>query len=850
MHQTDPIPFLPQDRPIRRQLAAAADRLQELHSFPLIERDRKWSIPLFQEYDRTSYLHDFIAWAWHDAPGQATADEREQAAPVLAWFLTTSHRAFRDKSTKALIALLVDHLPTATRLLRAFSDVNDDYVLERVCAAAFGAVLRSSDLNGMEDLVAATCEAAFEPDPHPHLGVRFYAGRLVEEASANIPGVSVRLSAPRPPFPPRPWPDDLLPSTAYEHRFTDRDGRVDPIWHSITGFTGDFGLYVMGANHWRFPFGQHPHGRLSLDEVKAAVFDRILALGWTAGDPIARFDREHRSRDRHAGKPERLGKKYQWIAWRQVQALAMDALVPVQDESLGRWGSYSDEDWLRDALDIDPTLLLEQQDEGDWPAWWSPAEGALAPALEDASWISPDGPLPDVRGLAEVIDPEGVPWYALQFSRQWGSQAQGDPEETRHVWMAGRCYLVRRSVSTEAEEWANSRQGWGWSIWSDRLEPSDLWSNHVLFREYWSSPTFHQRSSESGFDGEGPPVAIRSTGRRYFCEANGFDQSVDTSIALWLPHEDLVEELGLHHGPIDGDYVDVDGRVVVRDPTGRESGPEGLLLRADAAGELLDVGYNLLWLVLGEKMAPERSGNAPGYATFRGTLRVIGPASRPQWSDRVTPPTSAAVIIRAAAAPSPRDKPVGERAPLLTAQGLGVPGTALAAAEKQGVLERVVPGVYMGSTEERSDLTEAAGWTQRHPGVVIGLLTAAAHHGLVDAYPGATWMFVPKGGSPPRSRTSPVTAIQTAKFIEPERDGQHGIQRLRRHGVTLRITSPDRTALDLWRYPRKISREHAKAALQRRVRADDFDLPRFRRLAELLGAWKKIELLVEGLVSP
>ena len=248
-------------------------------------------------------------------------------------------------------------------------------------------------------------------------------------------------------------------------------------------------------------------------------------------------------------------------------------------------------------------------------------------------------------------------------------------------------------------------------------------------------------------------------------------------------------------------------------------------------------------------MAPQTSENVPGFATFRGTLRVTGTASRPQWTDRVTPPTSAAAIIRAAAAPSPRDKPASERAPLLTARGLGVPGTALASAEKQGILERVVPGVYIGSTEERSDLTEAAGWTQRHPDVVIGLLTAAAYHGLVDAYPGGTWMFVPKGGSPPRSRTSPVTAIQTAKFIETERDGQHGIVRLRRHRVNLRITSPDRTTLDLWRYPRKVSREHAKAALQRRVRADDFDLPQFRRLAEYLGIWKKIELLVEGLVS-
>jgi len=186
---------------------------------------------------------------------------------------------------------------------------------------------------------------------------------------------------------------------------------------------------------------------------------------------------------------------------------------------------------------------------------------------------------------------------------------------------------------------------------------------------------------------------------------------------------------------------------------------------------------------------------------------------------------------------------------LLRAVELGVPSSAMSRMEQQEVIERVIPGVYVGSAHEQHVLIEAAAWTTRHPLAVTCLLTAALFHHLVDAFAGGTWLFVPKGSSPPRSVVVPVHAIQTApRFVDPERDVENGIVSMSVHGVDVRVTGPDRTVLDLWRFPRRIAAEHALEALRRRVQADDFHLPAFARLGRRLDIWSRLEPVVQGLV--
>ncbi len=186
---------------------------------------------------------------------------------------------------------------------------------------------------------------------------------------------------------------------------------------------------------------------------------------------------------------------------------------------------------------------------------------------------------------------------------------------------------------------------------------------------------------------------------------------------------------------------------------------------------------------------------------------------------------------------------------LWRAADLDVPAAAMSRMSREGVIERIIPGVYLGSQHEQHSLTEAAAWTLKHPQAVACLLTAAAYHDLTDAFAGGSWLYVPKGSSPPRSTVVPVHVIQTVpRYIEPEHDGVNDIIAVIIHGVGVRITGPNRTTLDLWRYPKRISAEHALEALRRRVQADDLRIPAFARLARRLDIWPKIEPVMQGLV--
>ena len=187
-------------------------------------------------------------------------------------------------------------------------------------------------------------------------------------------------------------------------------------------------------------------------------------------------------------------------------------------------------------------------------------------------------------------------------------------------------------------------------------------------------------------------------------------------------------------------------------------------------------------------------------------------------------------------------------ADLFTATEKGADPDAMGRLEREGVLYRVIPGVYLGAQHSRHPLIEAAAWVLRHPHAVVCLLTAAVYHDLVDAFARGTWLFVPLGCSVPRSRVVQVHVVQTApKFVDPALDEENGISMIHVHGIGVRITDPDRTTLDLWRYPRRVSSEHAIEALRRRVRAEGFEMPRFARLARRLNVWDRVERVVQGL---
>lgn len=91
------------------------------------------------------------------------------------------------------------------------------------------------------------------------------------------------------------------------------------------------------------------------------------------------------------------------------------------------------------------------------------------------------------------------------------------------------------------------------------------------------------------------------------------------------------------------------------------------------------------------------------------------------------------------------------------------------------------------------------------PRSVICLLTAARLHEITTANPPQVWVAMPHGSRRP---AAPDTALQIRMWRNPELF-QVGIQQINVAGVTVRVTDPARTVVDMFRAQNRIPDERA-----------------------------------------
>lgn len=106
----------------------------------LPDRDSWWTKWVnSQTDDSQSGVGVLIEWCRVGQVPHTNPENQFLAALTLCWLFTSSNRAIRDKSTKALTNILLARSDIFPKLLEQFKEVDDLYVLERLLAAAYGA---------------------------------------------------------------------------------------------------------------------------------------------------------------------------------------------------------------------------------------------------------------------------------------------------------------------------------------------------------------------------------------------------------------------------------------------------------------------------------------------------------------------------------------------------------------------------------------------------------------------------------------------------------------------------------------------------------------------------------------
>jgi hypothetical protein len=352
--------------------------------------------------------------------------------------------------------------------------------------------------------------------------------------------------------------------------------------------------------------------RFDLRLIQRYVLWRVFDLGWTT-ERFGVFDRtfvQDYGRDAH--KAERIGKKYQWIAYHEILAFIADHFQ-YRGEFRGPEDKVYEGPWQDGLRDLDPSCIIQSTHGGtSWTghktAWWgAPSYSDWENPSEPKSWTKRTDDLPDPKSILSVTNPDdGTRWLNLQAYLHWEQPVSPDREryesDRREILYIVTGYLIRKDDVASFLEWAKGVSFWG------RWMPSPAELRQMFFGEHSWAPAaqYFERPyfGESGWSkpGKGCPVAVRAASLGYTQEGKGYDCSIDEGFELKLPVSDLVAGLSAHWTGKASDYVDADGVLVAFDPTADADGPTSFLVRRDALEEVLQhEDLAICWAIMGEK---------------------------------------------------------------------------------------------------------------------------------------------------------------------------------------------------------------------------------------------------------
>ena len=366
--------------------------------------------------------------------------------------------------------------------------------------------------------------------------------------------------------------------------------------------------------------------RFELREIQRYVLWRVFDLGWTT-KRFGQFDRfsiGHHGRS--ASKAERIGKKYQWIAYHEIMAFVSDH-YQYRERFRGEEGDRAYVGtWQSRFRDIDPSCTLRSLPGGtSWDghavSWWGSAQyDSWGDPGRPRDWVLNTNDLPRVEDLLVVTDPtDGSRWVNSQGFFSWTQQPPADREsidvERRELWYISTGYFVRADDSESFLSWAEKIDFAGrWMPEADEVY------GVFLGEHAWAPASRYFQQQCYGDDGwtqptHGCPVKVRTVTFKYMREASGFDCSIKENYTIRLPVIDIVNGLDIRWSGHGGDFTDGAGRVVAQDPTVHSEGPSAMLFRDDLLEEFLArEKLTICWTVLGEKRVISPGfGNGPNH---------------------------------------------------------------------------------------------------------------------------------------------------------------------------------------------------------------------------------------------
>ncbi|WP_439840289.1 AVAST type 2 anti-phage system protein Avs2 [Aeromonas veronii] len=363
------------------------------------------------------------------------------------------------------------------------------------------------------------------------------------------------------------------------------------------------------------PYIDNNHNFIDVDNnfdlrlAERYILNRVIELGWSP-DKHGKFDSIiGTGRGRRESYQERIGKKYQWIAYHEFMAKLADNFIRYdgygiyhkERSYIGPWDPY--------IRDIDPTILLEStgfkslkpEDE-----WWSSKQAFQWDCTFD-EWVGGESILSEPYELICVKDTSGEEWLILESYPTWkepkiiGHEDWGYPR--KQVWCHIKSYLVKSTEYEHFKSWAMNQHYMG------RWMPEGSDRYELFNREYYWSVAFSS-FNDNGIENwvevtdrdtniKVADVAITSIS---YLWGEEFDHSKKEALKFLKPSFLIYHKMNMKHGVEEGSYIDEKGNVICFSAEALNNTQAHLLVKKEPFVRMLkDCHLNVVWTLLGEK---------------------------------------------------------------------------------------------------------------------------------------------------------------------------------------------------------------------------------------------------------
>lgn len=569
-----------------------------LNSYPLCYRDYNWTI-FINNLDEQDYIISFVYYIEKGNKYLEESDNKTKLLLILfSWMLTSSNRVLRDRISKAMIEILKAKLYLSKELLELFKTVNDPYVLQRLYGIIFGAVMKRHDASSddFEKLALWIYKNIFNQDMvYPDILLRDYARLIIERFLYEYPERigTIKKSVIRPPYNSQEIP--ICNSEEYD-TLKDKSGGIDAICWSIkfnlpvngSGFYGDFGRYVFQSALSSFV-------GINQDCVYYYALRQIFKeLGYSE-ELFGEYDARICSVDRHNVKRlERIGKKYQWIAFYNILARLSDKYKVTDDVWSDKVGDLYKGAWNPFIRDFDPTLNIKlQSDKSDFPSFKLFNVNNCNFLNRDAtekeidSWINKkDESFKEFSNRFIQKDINGVEWILLRGHFRHEARKDNDSDSGYYyskgdqvIWLESLLYIISKPskrITLKLLEKSNYVIG------------DECRSIYSLYnREFAWSPAYTDDFKSNDYYRGDEIMKIRSAVINFLWEEE-YDASQDSAISFYIPYGKIINDMSLYQKEIDGIFYYNDEIVAFDSRRKEKDSPGELLLRRDIFDDFLE----------------------------------------------------------------------------------------------------------------------------------------------------------------------------------------------------------------------------------------------------------------------